>query len=200
MDGLYNWFRFNDFCKKSFVLLETETDSGSYKPLFFISYNNTYSQDKEYHIVEKGETFYSISKKFNKSIEELKRLNNLKGNTLSIGQKIIINIFEIEEDKITNSNNDIRTNRVEGFASSIDDSEDSDKYLALHKTADIGTIIFVKNQMNENIVIVRVIGKLPKTGNNDKIDIRLSRIAFEKLNAKDQIIPVELTYVDKEIK
>ena len=168
--------------------------------LFFISYNNTYSQDKEYHIVEKGETFYSISKKFNKSIEELKRLNNLKGNTLSIGQKIIIYIFEIEEDKITNSNNDIRTNRVEGFASSIDDSEDSDKYLALHKTADIGTIIFVKNQMNENIVIVRVIGKLPKTGNNDKIDIRLSRIAFEKLNAKDQIIPVELTYVDKEIK
>ena len=127
-------------------------------------------------------------------------MNNLKGNTLSIGQKIIINIFEIEEDKITNSNNDIRTNRVEGFASSIDDSEDSDKYLALHKTADIGTIIFVKNQMNENIVIVRVIGKLPKTGNNDKIDIRLSRIAFEKLNAKDQIIPVELTYVDKEIK
>ena len=89
---------------------------------------------------------------------------------------------------------------MEGFASSIDDSEDSDKYLALHKTADIGTIIFVKNQMNENIVIVRVIGKLPKTGNNDKIDIFLSRIAFEKLNAKDQIIPVELTYVDKEIK
>ena len=127
-------------------------------------------------------------------------MNNLKGNTLSIGQKIIINIFEIEEDKITNSNNDIRTNRVEGFASSIDDSEDSDKYLALHKTADIGTIIFVKNQMNENIVIVRVIGKLPKTGNNDKIDIFLSRIAFEKFNAKDQIIPVELTYVDKEIK
>ena len=90
---------------------------------FFISYNNSYSQDKEYHIVEKGETFYSISKKFNKSIEELKRLNNLKGNTLSIGQKIIINIFEIEEEKITNSNNEIRTNRVEGFASSIDDSE-----------------------------------------------------------------------------
>ena len=42
--------------------------------LFFISYNNTYSQDKEYHIVEKGETFYSISKKFNKSIEELDSL------------------------------------------------------------------------------------------------------------------------------
>ena len=164
---------------------------------FFISYNNSYAQRKEYHTVEKGETFYSISKKFNKSIEELKSINNLKGNTLSIGQKIIISEFEPEDDVIINSNNEIKTNRVEGFASSINDSEDSDKYLALHKTAEIGTIIFVKNQMNENIVIVRVIGKLPRTGNNDKIDIRLSTVAFKKLNAKDQIIPVELTYVEK---
>ena len=60
---------------------------------FFISYNNSFSQDKEYHIVEKGETFYSISKKFNKTIEELKMMNNLKGNDLSIGQLIIINIL-----------------------------------------------------------------------------------------------------------
>ena len=51
--------------------------------------------------------------------------------------------------------------------------------------------------MNQNMVIVRVIGKLPDTGINEKIDIRLSKIAFEKLNAKDLIIPVELTYVDK---
>ena len=35
--------------------------------------------------------------------------------------------------------------------------------------------------MNGNIVIVRVIGKLPNTGVNDKIDIRLSSIAYEKL-------------------
>ena len=40
----------------------------------------------------------------------------------------------------------------------------------------------------------------PNTGVNDKIDIRLSNIAFEKLNAKDEVIPVELTYVGKEIK
>ena len=54
--------------------------------------------------------------------------------------------------------------------------------------------------MKGNIVIVRVIGKLPNTGVNDKIDIRLSSIAYEKLNAQDNIIPVELTYVGKEIK
>ena len=77
---------------------------------FFISYNNSFSQDKEYHIVEKGETFYSISKKFNKTIEELKMMNNLKGNDLSIGQSIIINILEIEEE-IKKPNNENITNR-----------------------------------------------------------------------------------------
>ena len=50
--------------------------------------------------------------------------------------------------------------------------------------------------MNDNIVIVRVIGKLPETGVNDKILLRMSKIAFEKLNAKDEKIPVEMTYVN----
>ena len=50
--------------------------------------------------------------------------------------------------------------------------------------------------MNDNMVIVRVIGKLPETGVNDKISLRISNIAFEKLDAKDEKIPVELTYVN----
>ena len=162
--------------------------------LVFISSKNIYSQDKKFHTVEKGETLYSISKKYDISIEKIKELNNITNNAISIGQNIFIeNKIEIEKEKMI-------TSRVEAFASSINEIDESDKYLALHKSADIGTIIFVKNKMNENIVIVRVIGTLPNTGINDKIDIRLSNIAFEKLNAKDEIIPVELTYVGKEIK
>ena len=42
--------------------------------------------------------------------------------------------------------------------------------------------------MNGNVVIVRVVGKLPNTGNNDKISIRLSSIAFDKLDAIDSIM------------
>lgn len=38
--------------------------------------------------VQKGDTFYSISKKFNLMIDELKQINNLIDNTLSIGQKL----------------------------------------------------------------------------------------------------------------
>ena len=164
--------------------------------LILFSFNNVLSQIEKTHVVEKGETLYSLSKKFDITIQRLKELNNLDDNTLSVGQRII---YSIEEDKIENNkvSDEFSTSRVEGFASSIDGMDDSEKYLALHKTAKEGTIIFVKNQMNQNMVIVRVIGKLPNTGINEKIDIRLSKIAFEKLNAKDLIIPVELTYVDK---
>ena len=164
--------------------------------LILFSFNNVLSQIEKTHVVEKGETLYSLSKKFDITIQKLKELNNLDDNTISVGERII---YSIEEDKIENNkvSDEFSTSRVEGFASSIDGMDDSEKYLALHKTAKEGTIIFVKNQMNQNMVIVRVIGKLPNTGINEKIDIRLSKIAFEKLNAKDLIIPVELTYVDK---
>lgn len=40
--------------------------------------------------VQKGDTLYSISKKFNISIEELKRQNNIFDNAISIGQTILI--------------------------------------------------------------------------------------------------------------
>lgn len=40
--------------------------------------------------VQQGETLYAISKKFNISVEDLKRKNNLTDNTLSIGQRLII--------------------------------------------------------------------------------------------------------------
>ncbi|MBF4473718.1 glucosaminidase domain-containing protein [Flavobacterium sp. HJJ] len=40
--------------------------------------------------IQKGDTFYSVSKKFNLTVEELKQKNNLTDNTLSIGQKLIV--------------------------------------------------------------------------------------------------------------
>nr|WP_315196288.1 glucosaminidase domain-containing protein [uncultured Flavobacterium sp.] len=40
--------------------------------------------------IQKGDTFYSVSKKFNLTVEELKQKNNLTENALSIGQKLIV--------------------------------------------------------------------------------------------------------------
>ena len=42
-----------------------------------------------YYTVKKGDTLYSISKKFNTTVEILKEINGLKSNTLSIGQKLL---------------------------------------------------------------------------------------------------------------
>jgi flagellum-specific peptidoglycan hydrolase FlgJ len=43
------------------------------------------------YVVQKGDTLYSISKKFELRIEDLKQKNNLSDNTLSIGQRLVVN-------------------------------------------------------------------------------------------------------------
>ncbi|WP_264522345.1 glucosaminidase domain-containing protein [Flavobacterium sp. N1994] len=49
-----------------------------------------YSDDVQKYTVVKGDSLYSISKKFNISIEDLKKKNNLNDNTLALGQSIIV--------------------------------------------------------------------------------------------------------------
>lgn len=42
------------------------------------------------YIVKSGDSLYSIAKKFNVSVDELKRVNNKTSNLLSIGEKLIV--------------------------------------------------------------------------------------------------------------
>lgn len=82
-----------------------------------------------------------------------------------------------------------------GMAEMIDPKADTNKYLALHKTAPIGTIMQVKNAMNGQVVYVRVIGKLPETGANNNVVVKISKKAYQKLGAVDQRFRVELSYM-----
>jgi len=82
-----------------------------------------------------------------------------------------------------------------GMAEMIDPKADTNKYLALHKTAPVGTIMQVKNAMNGQVVYVRVIGKLPETGANDKVVVRISKKAYQKLGAVDKKFRVEVSYM-----
>lgn len=81
-----------------------------------------------------------------------------------------------------------------GLATSIQ-TDASDKYLALHKTAPVGTIMQVRNIMNGQSVYVRVIGQLPDTGENTNILVRLSKKAVQRLATPDQRFRVETNYV-----
>ena len=49
-----------------------------------------------YYIVEKGDSLYSIANKYHTTVSELMSLNNLKSNTLSIGQVLKIPSSEAE--------------------------------------------------------------------------------------------------------
>ncbi|WP_400190563.1 LysM peptidoglycan-binding domain-containing protein [Hymenobacter sp. B81] len=84
---------------------------------------------------------------------------------------------------------------TESGLAAIIEGGNSTKYLALHKTAPIGTIMMVRNIMNGVVVYVRVIGKLPDTGDNASILIRLSKMAVAKLGTPDQRFRVETSYL-----
>lgn len=81
-----------------------------------------------------------------------------------------------------------------GLAELIEGTEGNRKYLALHRTAPIGTILKVRNEMNNREVFVRVMGKLPDTALNDKLIIKISKSAYDRLGAIDPKFRVEVTY------
>jgi len=68
------------------------------------------------------------------------------------------------------------------------------KYLALHATAPVGSYIMVTNSMNGRQLSVRVIGTLPNTGSNDKVIVKLSRKAQQRLAALDNRFMVDVVY------
>jgi LysM repeat protein len=83
----------------------------------------------------------------------------------------------------------------QGVATWIDDENiNPNKYFALHRTAPVGTIIKVMNRMNKRAVFVKVVGKLPDTGDNDNIVIKVSKASAEKLGVRDQRFQSELSY------
>jgi flagellum-specific peptidoglycan hydrolase FlgJ len=57
-------------------------------PVKSSSGSNSNSNDPNLYEVQKGDTLYSISKKFNLLVDDLKQKNNLSDNALSVGQKL----------------------------------------------------------------------------------------------------------------
>ena len=93
-------------------------------------------------------------------------------------------------ESVKNSDEVLQT----GLAELIEGTSGNRKYLALHRTAPIGTIMKVKNEMNNREVFVRVMGKLPDTALTDKLVIKISKSAYDRLGAIDPRFRVEVTY------
>ncbi len=192
-----------------------------------------------YHVVVEKETLFAVSQKYGIGVKELRQINSLPGNEISIGQRLIVKqgiaetnpsievvkntlvpdatasevnidstIVE-EPKKIIPINakdvNQFNTRVIkdgelekvveEGLAKVIDNTTNTKKYLALHRTAEIGTVMQVINMANNMNIYVRVVGKLPDTGENSRVLIKISRTAYEKFRAVDNQFPVQIIYI-----
>ncbi len=63
-----------------------------------------YEEEENIYIVKKGDSLYSIANKYNTTVDELKRINNLTSNILSIGQ-----VLKLPSDKANNVENEENT-------------------------------------------------------------------------------------------
>ena len=106
---------------------------------------------------------------------------------------------EVVDTTATAIKPDFASNRKEmieqGVATWIDDENiNPNKYFALHRIAPTGTIVKLTNRMNKRTVFVKVVGKLPDTGENENIIIKVSKASAEKLGVRDQRFQCDLSY------
>ena len=66
---------------------------------------------QEYTVV-KGDNLWSIAKRHGLTVKELRALNNLTGNSLKIGQELIVSTTEKEESRSTEVGSNYRTEKV----------------------------------------------------------------------------------------
>ncbi|RPA66566.1 LysM peptidoglycan-binding domain-containing protein [Cyclobacteriaceae bacterium YHN15] len=174
------------------------------------------------HTVAQGETLFSIAQKYDAKVEDLIAWNTLSSNNLTIGQKLKVGREEADPVRVpvvTSSvpviiNNDrtegqLTTPRYEvgsgestaykniketGLAEVIEGTGNHKKYLVLHRTAPVGTIMRVRNEENDITIFARVVGKLPETGDNNRLIIKVSKAAFDQLRAVNSRFRVEVSY------
>ncbi|MBL7842367.1 MAG: LysM peptidoglycan-binding domain-containing protein [Cyclobacteriaceae bacterium] len=172
--------------------------------LFSISrqYGVTVQQIKEWNNLTAeelriGQTLFVAQPMYSSEEKVIKQPDVVITHTQEVKQPEV-KIVQPEEKSPVITISESVTNKDEvkqsGLAELIDGTEANRKYLALHRTAPVGTILKVRNEMNNREVFVRVIGKLPDTALTDKLIIKISKSAYDRLGAIDPRFRVEVTY------
>ena len=203
------------------------------------------------HVVETGQTLYSLAVRYNVTMADLRQWNELGVNGIQVGQSLFVTEKAYETKQATDGakpkpvakpadselvkletkpiimpepvltpgskpkpktaeskpvNNEslpaaVTTKRSNvksevGFAELITGNDASTKYLALHRSAPVGTLVQVRNDITNQSLYVKIIGRLPDTGINNQVLIRLSGRAFEKLSPNGQRFRAEVSYTN----
>jgi LysM repeat protein len=81
-----------------------------------------------------------------------------------------------------------------GIATWTKDQNDGGNYYALSSDATVGTMVIVKNLMNDKTIRVKVIGKLPDTDKAENSIIKISYSAAKGMDVLDDRFLVQLIY------
>ena len=81
----YKLYEFDKFREKDLKKVKKETKRNQAKTI-----TNSKKRNQKNYKVKKGDTLYSIAKKFKTTVENLKDANNLSTNNISIGQQLTI--------------------------------------------------------------------------------------------------------------
>lgn len=156
------------------------------------------------HIVKEKETLFAISRLYDVPVNLIQQWNNLKDENLKPGQELILTgkvtpemvskpietMYGVEKKDLMA----IPVTQV-GIAEVIKSQARSDKHIALHRDAPIGSLVKVRNEATGASVLVKVIGTLPEIGENHDVMIRVSPAAFVKLQPKDNRLRAEISYM-----
>ena len=167
------------------------------------------------HTVQSGETLFSIASQYSARVEDLITWNALTSNNLQQGQVLKVGRGAMQESTVpvigtprvvssaeemmvepadATTSGGFKNIKETGQAELIEGTGGHKKYLVLHRTAPVGTIMRVKNEENDVTIFARVVGTLPETGDNAKLVIKLSQAAFDQLKAVNGRFPVEVMY------
>lgn len=171
------------------------------------------------HIVKMKETLYSISKLYHMDLVELKKLNNIEENALTIGQELKVfthkDLVDTDEkpelpvkinkdstqvsDSLKNLMPKIKYGITEvedkGTAVWINDNNlDASKSYALHKTAPVGTVIKITNPMTNRSVFAKVVGRYTENETTKDVIIVITKATAEAIGAIDKRFFVTIGY------
>lgn len=168
--------------------------------------------------VSAGETLFSIAKRFNTSVEDIKALNKLSSDSVTPNQVINVRTglppeeakqpvmqrdsTSVAAQQDTTGGDHGKANRFglyekveKGVATWMDDAGlDPKKELVLHRTAPIGTIIKITNPMNNHTTFAKVVGRFTDNETNKNVLIIMTKNTADALGALDKRFQVNISY------
>jgi LysM repeat protein len=169
--------------------------------------------------VSAGETLFAIAKRFNSTVEDITTINGLTSTNLTPGQilKVRTGLPEpapvrpvaardettvalstdsgIVERRLGANKFGLFEKNEKGIATWIDDPGlDSDKKLALHRTAPIGTVVKITNPMTNRTTYAKVVGRINDSEATKDAIIIMTKNVAESIGALDKRTRVNISY------